>query len=115
MRRAEAAGEAEGQVEAQHGEADGGQRFADSDQQFGLAVCAGSVRERDGGAVRLRGRVQKAANGGVGGGVVEGREHEWKIAEETENWKIEKGNWKREGAPPLQNSAVNQRANRRRG
>lgn len=74
-RRPGGTSEAKRQVEAQDGEAAFGESVGKPDEQLGLAIGACAVSERDGIAVGCGGQVQKAVDGGVGGLVVERREH----------------------------------------
>jgi hypothetical protein len=74
-RRAVRALGAERQIETQYGEAGRSEGFGHFDEQFRLAICAGAMREDDGAAVRLRGRVQEAANGKAGSKISERGKH----------------------------------------
>ena len=56
---------AKGKIAAQDGVAMSGKSFAERHQQWGSAIRARAVRQDKSIAVRICGRVQKAANGGV--------------------------------------------------
>jgi hypothetical protein len=75
MRRAEAALNAKGKVEAENGKASGGECIGNRDQEFRLAVAAGAVGKKQRVAGRRVRLMQKPVDGRVGRGVVEGVRH----------------------------------------
>ena len=80
-RRAKPTIGAKGQVKAQHGKAGSSEGLGHFDEELRLAIPAGTVGQRNGVAIRFRWRVKKTANGRIGGGVVERREHTETLAE----------------------------------